>query len=562
MIADVVQRWYSMSPLPLDCQPLGLAHDDVGKIPMNQVRDLPLTKCAQLQARAPQPCAGALRRPSPLKALSLLAAMTFTLPSLAAPVFISTFEGDDQPKQPWALMAGCNIQPAQARSGQSALHCQLGETSLVSRQPIAELGVLELWLKPASKDSSYRVNILTSANVSAGASWQQVGLLDIAAGNSDYVAYRISIDDPGRKYLRLDIDSQHAGILLDDISVERIALDTALQKNEQKIITGILDKLKSNKNAEVQAESFRVLGNNYAAQLEQQRQYLEYANAIYASVTLVLATSERNKMSNPMAYASFRTIIADTKRVASPLQQARLGSMVKPFGDLVTATLNVVSAGTYAAFAEPFKSFLAATFDRSNYENADLSRKDRKFAEENGLKIYQRAESFLQELERELQQVNALDSDLQQIQRSVDSFRKDLDKHTRDYLQHAGQARTQENFSKVMSKEEPNRQAIAAAVASHITTKATALQQSENTTELVQYMLKTSEQLERMQEFKERFNLITAAVLTFYDKFERSIAPDQNPFSDANDKKAWEQHAQKARTYIKQSKDAFSKAYL
>ena len=45
--------------------------------------------------------------------------------------------------------------------------------------------------------------------------------------------------------------------------------------------------------------------------------------------------------------------------------------MVKPFGDLVTATLTVVSAGTYAAFAEPFKSFLASTFDRSNYENAD-----------------------------------------------------------------------------------------------------------------------------------------------------------------------------------------------
>ena len=128
---------------------------------------------------------------------------------------------------------------------------------------------------------------------------------------------------------------------------------------------------------------------------DSQRQYLEYANAIYSSITFVLASSERNKMSNPMAYASFRTILADAKRVASPLQQARLNSMVKPFGDLVTATLTVVSAGTYAAFAEPFKSFLASTFDRSNYENADLSRKDRKFAEENGLKVYEKAESFL-----------------------------------------------------------------------------------------------------------------------------------------------------------------------
>ena len=160
----------------------------------------------------------------------------------------------------------------------------------------------------------------------------------------------------------------------------------------------------------MQAESFRTLGKNYAAQLESQRQYLEYANAIYSSITFVLASSERNKMSNPMAYTSFRNILADTKRVASPLQQQRLNSMVKPFGDLVTATLTVVSAGAFAAFSEPFKSFLASAFDRSNYENADLSRKDRKFAEENGLKIYENAERFLGELERELVQVSTLDS--------------------------------------------------------------------------------------------------------------------------------------------------------
>ena len=75
-------------------------------------------------------------------------------------------------------------------------------------------------------------------------------------------------------------------------------------------------------------------------------------------------------------------------------------------------------------------------------------------------------------------------------------------------------------------------------------------------------MLKTSEQLEGMQEFKERFNQITSSAITFYDRFERSVAPDQNPFTDAKDKAAWEQHAQKARNYIKQSKEAFAKAYM
>lgn len=474
-------------------------------------------------------------------------------------VLSSDFETNNQP---FNILSGCQISREVARAGQAGLLCERGNASLISRYPVSELGLLELWVKPLSHQTSYRINILTSASVRVDSQWQQVGLIENAAGATDYLAHRISIDDPGRKFIRIDIEAVNGPLALDDLTLDRILLDTALQKNEQKIISGILDQLKTNRNYDVQAESFRALGKNYAAQLESQRQYLEYANAIYSSINFVLASSERNRMSNPLAYASFRTLLNDAKRVASPLQQARLNSMVKPFGDLVTATLTVVSAGTYAAFAEPFKSFLASTFDRSNYENADLSRKDRKFAEENGLKVYEKAENFLAELEKELQQVSALDIELQLMLKNVEGFRKDLDKHLRDYLQHGGMARTQENYSKVMSKEEINRQQIAEQVSNHVTNKAQGYLASENTTELVQYMLKTSEKLDGMQEFKERFNQITASAITFYDRFERSIAPEQNPFTDPKDKAAWEQHAKKARTYIQQSKEGFTKAYM
>ncbi len=468
----------------------------------------------------------------------------------------------DQNEQQFNILSGCSLQKDIVKSGIQALSCGRGSSSLISRQPLAELGLLELWVKPENAYTSYRINILTSPSIRIDSVWQQVGLIETQAGSTDFIAHRISIDDPGRKYIRLDIETSNGALVIDDLVVDRILLDTALQKNEQKIISGILEQLKQNRNYEVQAESFRTLGKNYASQLESQRQYLEYANAIYSSITFVLASSERNKMSNPMAYASFRTILADTKRVASPLQQARLNSMVKPFGDLVTATLNVVSAGTYSAFAEPFKSFLAATFDKSNYENADLSRKDRKFAEENGLKIYENAERFLGELERELVQVSTLDQDLQQMAKMVELFRKDLDKHLRNYLQHAGLARTQENYGRVMSKEESIRVNVMTEVALNVTNRAQSYLASENNTELVQYLLKTREQLEALQEFKERFNQITASSITFYEKFERSVAPEQNPFTDAKDKAAWEQHAKKARAYIQQSKEAFSKAYM
>lgn len=474
-------------------------------------------------------------------------------------VFSSDFEQD---AHQWNILAGCQRSSEMARTGTNALFCQDGSSSLVSRYPVSELGLLEFWVKPQSAFASYRINILTSSSVALDAQWQQVGLIEAPAGTEAYMAHRVSIDDPGRKYLRLDIETLHGGLALDDVTLERILLDTALQKNEQKIISGILDKLQTNKNYELQSESFRTIGKNYAAQLESQRQYLEYANAIYSTITFALASSERNKMSNPMAYASFRTILADTKRVASPLQQARLNSMVKPFGDLTTATLTVVSGGLYAAFDEPFKSFLAAAFDKSNYENADLNRKDRKFAEENGLKIYEQAEKFLNELEKELVQVSALDNDLQSMLKMVEVFRKDLDKHLRDYLQHAGLARTQENYSRVMSKEDSIRALIINEVGENVTNKAQGYLAANDNTQLIQYMLKTSEQLEGMQEFKERFNQITSSAITFYDRFERSVAPDQNPFTDAKDKAAWEQHAQKARSYIRQSKEAFAKAYM
>lgn len=491
--------------------------------------------------------------------LPLCALYTSAVSAKAAEV---VFSSDFEQQQSFNILSGCQISTEIARTGNKALLCAQGHSSLVTRQPVAEPGLLEFWLKPQQQNTSYRIHILTSASMQLGSEWQQVGLIESLASSADYLTHRISIDDPGRKYIRLDIEAVNGDVALDDVSIDRILLDTALQKNEQKIIGGILEQLKQNKNYEVQVESFRTLGKNYASQLESQRQYLEYANAIYSSITFVLASSERNKMSNPMAYTSFRNILADTKRVASPLQQQRLNSMVKPFGDLVTATLTVVSAGAFAAFSEPFKSFLASAFDRSNYENADLSRKDRKFAEENGLKIYQQAEKFLTELERELQQMTALEQELHLMLRTVESFRKDLDKHLRDYIRHGGLARSQENYSRVMSKEENIRSKIAEELSQNVSGKALQYLALNDNTQLVQYVLKTSEQLEGMQEFKERFNQITSQALTFYDRFERSIAAEQNPFSDAKDKATWEQHASKARQYIRESKEAFAKAYM
>jgi hypothetical protein len=486
------------------------------------------------------------------------------LPTAAAqPFSVVLQDGFEQgDEQLWRQLGDCRALLGVPHSGELALRCKAGNSVLFSKQPLSEMGVLELWVKPETTATSYRIHVLLSDLPSVNAIWQPVALIEHNGAEQGYKAHRVSIDDPAKRYLRLDIEAINGLIDIDDIQIERILLATALHKNEQRIVSGILDKLRQDQNIELQAESFRTLGVNYAAQLEIQRQYLEYASALHSGIALALAGSERNKMANPMAYNSFRSIISDTKRVTTPLQQARLNSMLKPFGDLTTATLNVVSGGVYSAFAEPFKSFLAASFDKSSYNDADLSRSDRKFAEKNGLKIYQDAERFLAELEKELQQVATLDSELLTIQKSIELFRRNLDKQLRDTLQHASMAKSQETVSRALSKDETVRQKLIQDVAGNITLKANSYLNEGNNTELVRFVLKTSEQLELSQTYKDQFNQITSAMLTYFDRFERSVSSGQNPFTEASDKQAWDAHAQKARQYLLQSKESFNRAYL
>lgn len=477
-------------------------------------------------------------------------------------IFKNGFESDAEHKK-WALIYGAKFISEQARTGTGALQVEQGEASVRSRVNLSEQGTLEFWIKTSSPATQYKINVLVAANQNVDSGWVQVGQILGNNDSAEYHAKRISIDDPGKKYLRLDFEITNGQVWVDDVSVEKILLDTALQKNQEKVIAEVLGKLRDDKNYQVQADALRTLGKNYAAQIDVQRQYLEYANGIYSSVTLVLATSERGKMANPLGYQTFKGIVSDVKMVASPIQKARMDSLLKPLGDIATATLNVMTQGAYAAFAEPFKTIVATTFDKVAYENAGVDRKTRKFAEENGLKTFSKAEGFLGEVEKELNTVVALDKDLMDIQREVDKFRKDLDKHLKESLIAGGMGRGQENYNRVMSKDEAIRSAALEEINSYFTLQAESYQNhSSSNTEFVQFMMKATGTMEETQVFKERFNQIASSVITFYDKFDRSVAKDQNPFSDEKDRSLWESHAVKVRTYIQESKAAFAKAYM
>jgi len=474
-------------------------------------------------------------------------------------VFTSDFEADS-PK--WALIYGAEIDTSHAHSGTNAIKVE-NQASIRSKTMVAESGTMELWLSTSTPVTNYKINVFVNTSLSNDAGWVQVGSLEGSNNDTEYHAKRVSVDDPGKKYLRLDIESVGGVLNIDDISIDRILLSTALQKNQQQVLDEVMTKLRDDQSYQVQTDALKKLGETYTSQIESQRQYIEYSNGIYSTISLVLATSERSKMANPLGYATFKHVIEDVKKVSSPIQKTRLDSLVKPFGDIATASLNVVTAGAYTAFAEPFKSIVATTFEKSSYENAGVSKDMQKFAEKNGLNVYQTAEKFLGEIEKELAKANGLDKDLVDIQSDVDRFRKDLSKHLKDYLIYGGQDKQSENFNRVMSKDDQTRATALKAINEGFAKQAEAVQtRSSSNAQLVQFMLRANSNIDELQEYKERFNQITSAMITFYDKFDKSIAPDQNPFSNADDRKAWEMHAVKTREYIQQSKEAFKKAYL
>ncbi len=504
-----------------------------------------------------------LKNTSRLIALCIAGAITAgAMAQQKSVIFKNGFDTDADIKK-WALMYGAKAVKEQPRNGVGALQVDEGEASVRSRVNLSEQGTLELWIKTSTPATQYKINVLVATTQNTDSGWMQVGQIQGSNDSTEYHAKRISIDDPGKKYLRLDFEVTNGQAWVDDISVEKILLDTALQKNQEKVIAEVLGKLRDDKNYQVQADALRTLGKNYAAQIDVQRQYLEYANGIYSSVTLVLATSERGKMANPLGYQTFKGIVSDVRMVASPIQKARMDSLLRPLGDIATATLNVMTQGAYTAFAEPFKTIVATAFDKVAYENAGVDRKARKFAEENGLKTFAKAEGFLGEVEKELNTVVALDRDLIDIQREVDKFRKDLDKHLKESLIAGGMGKGQENYNRVMSKDEPTRNAALQEINNYFIVQAESYQNhSSSNTEFVQFMMKATGTMEETQVFKERFNQIASSVITFYDKFDRSVAKDQNPFSDEKDRALWESHAVKVRAYIQESKAAFAKAYM
>ncbi len=501
----------------------------------------------------------AKRLAAPIFSLSLLSACISAYADDKSSVFSSDFDNESSK---WALMYGAEIETGQAHSADKSIKIE-NEASIRTKTMVAEAGTMEIWLRTSTPVTNYKIKVLVNTSLSNDAGWVQAGVLEGTNSDTEYHAKRVSVDDPGKKYLRLDVESVGGVLNIDDISVDRILLSTALQKNQQLVFDEVMGKLRDDQSYQIQTEALKKLGENYTSQIETQRQYIEYSNGIYSTISLVLATSERSKMANPLGYATFKHVIDDVKKVSSPIQKTRLDSLIRPFGDIATASLNVVTAGAFTAFAEPFKSIVATTFEKSSYENSGVSKDAQKFAEKNGLNTYQTAEKFLGEIEKELFKANGLDKDLTDIQGDVDRFRKDLSKHLKDYLVYGGQDKQSENFNRVMSKDDQVRAGALKSINEGFAKQAEAVQtRSTSNAQLVQFMLRANSNIDELQEYKERFNQITSAMITFYDKFDKSIAPDQNPFSNADDRKAWEMHATKTRNYIQQSKEAFKKAYL
>ena len=162
-------------------------------------------------------------------------------------IFKNGFESEADHKK-WSLIYGSKFVTEQTRTGTGALQIEQGEASVRSRINLSEQGTLEFWIKTSSPATQYKINVLVAANQNVDSGWVQVGQILGNNDSAEYHAKRISIDDPGKKYLRLDFEITNGQVWVDDVSVEKILLDTALQKNQEKVIAEVLGKLRDDKN--------------------------------------------------------------------------------------------------------------------------------------------------------------------------------------------------------------------------------------------------------------------------------------------------------------------------
>lgn len=472
-------------------------------------------------------------------------------------VFSSDFESETRR---WLLASGADIDIGNARSGTNSIKVE-NQTSIRTGNMVTESGTMELWVRTSSPITHYTINVLTNSAPTDDTRWVQIATIEGSNNDTGYHAKRVSIDDIGKVYIRLDIATVNGSVYIDDIKVGRILLASALQKSRQMTMEEALAKWREHQRYDQQSLALKTLALHYTAQIEQQRQLILYSDKFYSTLSALIDEAERNKMANPLRYATFKRAIDDVKKVSSPIQKARLDSLTRSFGD--RNSLNKVSADMFAAFSEPFKSIVATTFDRSSHKNSDLSRKAKKFAEKNGLKVYQTAESFLSEIEKDLMLANGLEKDLISTRDDVDKFRDGLKRNLKDYLAYADPGRMVENYQGVLSNDEQIREAALRNINDGLNLQAEALQnRSRSNTQLMQFMLKANDNIDALPDYKDRFNLITSSMLTFYEKFENSVSPNKNPFSAPEDRKAWEMQATIAREYIQKSKLGFKSDFL
>lgn len=81
------------------------------------------------------------------------------LPAAAAQTYPAVLlDGFEQgSEQHWRQLGDCRALLGMPRSGELALRCKPGSSVLFSNQPLSEMGVLELWVKPETDITSYRI---------------------------------------------------------------------------------------------------------------------------------------------------------------------------------------------------------------------------------------------------------------------------------------------------------------------------------------------------------------------------------------------------------------------
>lgn len=517
--------------------------------------------CLQMAERTRILSAGSHRRRGRAGRRSLAAGLVLVLGCLVA--FGTQAQGASQYEanfsnaepQRWTGEFELRADPEGGGKNSFSLACRHGsDCTLVSSGKVQDPGMLEVQVRTESK--SVRVQVSVSTARSLNEPWSEKSRTEVQVGKT-YTPVHLAIDDVGAHFVKLHLSAANPGLLIDSISIARISFEALTSVAASESTRKMLDAYVNNSDNQALANSLRDTGRDYVAQIDTQATNIARVKAILATFSLADVVDARMRMANPIAYKGFRENVETARQVASPMQQLRLNSLLKPLGDIATGVTNVITGGVYSAIAEPLKSTFAVILDETAWGNRDIGRSVRKdLSGDKARDSFMAMSEMMDQFSSELAVVEALSTTRGQVSTQGRELVTEFEDGLKRYLGIVTTPGSPQYASVFLSDDHRAKDSARAEIRKFFDKAA-----SGGTPLVLQLSIQAGDKLRAASDSVSRYESFRANAKSYYSQLRASLAPSRNPFVRKADREEWEALAATTRVKLKVAEAAFDEAF-